>query len=59
MPDAPARWLQTTPNDGKASEKYVREGAWKSIRAWNAWRRSEHITRLVYKEGAPIPRAEP
>jgi hypothetical protein len=53
-------WLQQYPKDGKSSsEAFIREGAWKTLRTWNAWRRSEKLSRLVYKPGSPMPRAEP
>jgi len=53
-------WLQIGPRDGKPStEPTIREGAWKAVRAWNAWRKGERLTRLVYKKGSPIPVAEP
>jgi hypothetical protein len=53
-------WLQIKPRDGKpSSERHIREGAWKALRAWNAWRRGEKLTRLVYKgSNSPMPTVE-
>lgn len=44
-------FLHTTREQGAGrttGEHYIRESAWKSLRAWNAWRDGEKITRLIY-----------
>lgn len=53
-------YLQQRPNSGTpSSPKIIVEQAWKSVRAWNAWRKGEKISRLVYNPGSPIPAPEP
>lgn len=53
-------YLQQRPNAGTpSSPKIIVEQAWKSVRAWNAWRKGEKISRLVYNHGSPIPTPEP
>jgi hypothetical protein len=53
-------FLQQRPNSGTpSSPKIIVEQAWKSVRAWNAWRQQEKISRLVYNPGSPIPTPEP
>jgi hypothetical protein len=53
-------FLQQRPNAGTPSgPKIIIEQAWKSMRAWNAWRTQEKISRLVYNPGSPIPTPEP
>lgn len=53
-------FLQQRPNAGTPSNpKTIVEQAWKSLRAWNAWRRQEKLSRLVYNPGSRMPRPEP
>lgn len=53
-------FLQQRPNSGTpSSPKIIVEQAWKSVRAWNAWRKGEKISRLVYNPGSPVPSPEP
>lgn len=40
-----------------SGEHYIMEAAYKSIRAWNAWRRGEMITKLQYEPGGKFPKA--
>ena len=37
-------------------EYYILESAYKSIRAWNAWRRGEAISKLQYEPGGKFPK---
>lgn len=40
------------------SAAVTRESAYKAIRAWNAWRKGETLTKLQYMPGASMPEAE-
>jgi hypothetical protein len=52
-------WLNTMRSSGHTSgEAIIREAAYKSVRAWNAWRRGDVIKKFQYSGGA-VPEAEP
>lgn len=55
-------FLSSTREQGQkraTGEFYLRETAWKSLRAWNAWRANERLSRLIYGgagDSMPKPR---
>lgn len=52
-------YLNSDSRRGAGTEDGIREAAFKSLRAWNAWRRSERLNVLRYEAGVSFPAIAP